>query len=154
MSACCNASRSAISAPSILFLNLDWRGLVAATVLLLGGYWALMTFVPVPGIGAGSYAPNANLANWIDTQFLPGGMWDKTRDPEGLLSTLPAIATCLHRRAGRAGAEGRACDSRRRNRLADRRRHRPDRGRLSLVAAVPASSSRSGPRLSCWRPAA
>ena len=80
---------------AILFLNLDWRGLVAATVLLLGGYWALMTFVPVPGIGAGSYAPNANLANWIDTQFLPGRMWDKTRDPEGLLSTLPAIATCL-----------------------------------------------------------
>ncbi|MGN6573305.1 MAG: acyltransferase family protein, partial [Pseudolabrys sp.] len=80
---------------SVLFLNLDWRGLVAATALLLGGYWALMTFVPVPGIGAGSYAPDANLANWIDTQFLPGRMWDKTRDPEGLLSTLPAIATCL-----------------------------------------------------------
>src|SRR6185312_15790039 len=80
---------------SILFLTLDWRGLVAATVLLLGGYWALMTFVPVPGVGAGSYAPNANLANWIDTQFLPGRMWDKTRDPEGLLSTVPAIATCL-----------------------------------------------------------
>ncbi len=72
-------------AASILFLNLDWRGLLAVTVALIGGYWALMTFVPVPGVGAGSYAPNANLANWIDTQFLPGRMWDKTRDPEGLL---------------------------------------------------------------------
>ena len=82
-------------AASILFLNLDWRGLVAATAALIVGYWALMTFVPVPGIGAGSFAPNANLANWLDTQFLPGRMWDKTRDPEGLLSTLPAIATCL-----------------------------------------------------------
>jgi predicted acyltransferase len=82
-------------AASILLLNVGWRGLIAATVTLLVGYWALMTFVPVPGIGAGSYAPNANLANWIDTQFLPGRMWDKTRDPEGLLSTLPAIATCL-----------------------------------------------------------
>ena len=82
-------------AAAILFLNLDWRGLVAATVTLIVGYWALMTFVPVPGVGAGSYAPNANLANWLDTQFLPGRMWDKTRDPEGLLSTLPAIATCL-----------------------------------------------------------
>lgn len=80
---------------SILFLNLDWRGLAAATAVLIVGYWALMTFVPVPGIGAGSFAPNANLANWLDTQFLPGRMWDKTRDPEGLLSTLPAIATCL-----------------------------------------------------------
>jgi predicted acyltransferase len=54
-----------------------------------------MTFVPVPGVGAGSYGPNANLANWVDTHVLPGRMWDKTRDPEGLLSTLPAIATCL-----------------------------------------------------------
>jgi len=80
---------------SILFLNLDWRGLAAATAALIVGYWALITFVPVPGIGAGSFAPNANLANWLDTQFLPGRMWDKTRDPEGLLSTLPAIATCL-----------------------------------------------------------
>jgi predicted acyltransferase len=80
---------------SILFLTLDWRGLVVAVVGLLGGYWALMTFVPVPGVGAGSFEPDANLANWIDANFLPGRLWDKTRDPEGLLSTLPAIATCL-----------------------------------------------------------
>jgi predicted acyltransferase len=80
---------------SILFLNFRLRGLVAACVTLLVGYWALMTFVPVPGIGAGSYAPDANLANWIDLNYLPGFLWDKTRDPEGLLSTLPAIASCL-----------------------------------------------------------
>jgi predicted acyltransferase len=80
---------------SLLFLNLDWRGLAVSTVALLVGYWALMTFVPVPGIGAGSYAPDANLANWIDAHYLPGRLWDRTRDPEGLLSTLPAIASCL-----------------------------------------------------------
>lgn len=80
---------------SLLFLNLDRRGLVAALVVLLGGYWMLMTFVPVPGVGAGSYAMDANLANWIDARYLPGRLWDGTRDPEGLLSTLPAIATCL-----------------------------------------------------------
>ncbi|HEY6861241.1 MAG TPA: hypothetical protein VI358_15820 [Pseudolabrys sp.] len=80
---------------SILFLNLDWRGLVATLVALLCGYWALMKFVPVPGIGAGSFAPDANLANWIDAHYLPGRLWDKTRDPEGLLSTLPAIGTCV-----------------------------------------------------------
>lgn len=79
----------------LLFLNLDRRGLVAALVVLLGGYWMLMTFVPVPGVGAGSYAMDANLANWIDARYLPGRLWDGTRDPEGLLSTLPAIATCL-----------------------------------------------------------
>jgi predicted acyltransferase len=51
--------------------------------------------VPVPGVGAGSYAEGANLANWVDAQFLPGRKWDGNWDPEGLLSTLPAVATCL-----------------------------------------------------------
>ena len=80
---------------SLLFLHLNKRGLILATVLLLGGYWGLMTFVPVPDVGPGSFAPDANLANWIDANYLPGRLWDKTRDPEGLLSTLPAIGTCL-----------------------------------------------------------
>ena len=51
--------------------------------------------MPVPDIGTGSFAPDANLADWIDAHYLPGRLWDKTRDLEGLLSTLPAIATCL-----------------------------------------------------------
>jgi predicted acyltransferase len=80
---------------SLLFLNLNLRGTIVAFVSLLIGYWALMTFVPVPGVGAGSFVPDANLANWIDAHYLPGRLWDKTRDPEGLLSTLPAIGTCL-----------------------------------------------------------
>jgi predicted acyltransferase len=80
---------------SLLFLNLRLRGLIVACISLLVGYWALMTFVPVPGIGAGSFAKGANLANWIDSQYLPGKRWDGAWDPEGWLSTLPAIATCL-----------------------------------------------------------
>jgi predicted acyltransferase len=40
--------------------------LIVAFVAILAGYWALMTFVPVPGIGVRSYAKDANLANWID----------------------------------------------------------------------------------------
>lgn len=80
---------------SLLFLNLSPRGLLVALIALLGGYWALITLVPVPGVGAGSYAPDANLANWIDAHYLPGRLLNGTRDPEGLLSTLPAIATCL-----------------------------------------------------------
>ncbi|HET9716967.1 MAG TPA: heparan-alpha-glucosaminide N-acetyltransferase domain-containing protein [Pseudolabrys sp.] len=80
---------------SLLFLNFDWRGLIGSLVVLLGGYWALLTFVPVPGVGVGSYAPDANLANWIDLHYLPGRLWDETRDPEGLLSTIPAIGTCV-----------------------------------------------------------
>ena len=80
---------------SLLFLWLDLRGLLVAFAGLLFGYWALMTFVPVPGIGAGSFAEEANLARWIDAQYLPGMRLYGDWDPEGLLSTLPAIATCL-----------------------------------------------------------
>jgi predicted acyltransferase len=80
---------------SLLFLNFRPRGLIATFVTLLVGYWALMTFVPVPGIGAGQFAPGANLADWIDEQYLPGRKWNPPWDPEGMLSTLPAIATCL-----------------------------------------------------------
>jgi predicted acyltransferase len=80
---------------SLLFLNVSRRGLIVALVALLGGYWVLMTFVPVPGIGPGSFSRDANLADWIDARYLPGRLWDKTRDPEGLLSTMPAIGTCL-----------------------------------------------------------
>ena len=80
---------------SLLFLNLRLPGLIVVFVAILAGYWALMTFVPVSGIGVGSYAKDANLANWIDAQYLPGRKWNGAWDPEGLLSTLPAIATCL-----------------------------------------------------------
>jgi predicted acyltransferase len=82
---------------SLLFLNLDARGLVVALVSLLLGYWALMTFVPVPEIGAGMFAEDANLARWIDAHYLPGKRYygEYDYDPEGLFSTLPAIATCL-----------------------------------------------------------
>ena len=82
-------------AAAMLFCFLRPRGLIAWFAGLLIGYWALMTFVPVPGLGAGHFEKGANLANYIDSRFLPLRKWDKTWDPEGLLSTLPAIATCL-----------------------------------------------------------
>lgn len=70
-------------------------GIGIAFAALLVGYWALMTFVPIPGDGAGNYQEGANLANYIDRQYLPLRKYDFDHDPEGLLSTLPAIATCL-----------------------------------------------------------
>ncbi|BET69076.1 DUF5009 domain-containing protein [Opitutales bacterium ASA1] len=82
-------------AASLLFLAFRWRGLVVATVSLLLGYWALLTFVPVPEFGAGDFAEGRNLTNWFDREFLGGYRHHKTHDPEGLLSTLPAIASCL-----------------------------------------------------------
>ena len=80
---------------SILFLSLTIRGLIAVFVGSLLGYWMLMALVPVPGIGAASYEPDLNLAHWIDRNYLPGRLWFTTWDPEGLVSTLPAVATCL-----------------------------------------------------------
>jgi predicted acyltransferase len=82
-------------AAGFAFVWLNARQLWALTVALLVGYWALLTFVPVPGFGAGDFAEGHNLANWIDQQCLPFRKWDGDHDPEGLLSTLPAIASSL-----------------------------------------------------------
>ena len=80
---------------AILFCTFRLRGLIVACVALLVGYWAMMTFIPVPGVGAGNFAEGSNLANWIDQNYLPFRKYDGNHDPEGLLSTLPAVATCL-----------------------------------------------------------
>jgi len=79
----------------LLFVYLKPKALVGACIGILVGYWALMSFVPVPGHGAGNFAEGANLANYVDKQFLPLRKWDGDHDPEGLLSTLPAVASCL-----------------------------------------------------------
>jgi predicted acyltransferase len=67
------------------------------TAALLLAYWAAMTLVPVPGFGRGELGPEASLAAWVDRAVLGPHLWKAARvyDPEGLLSTLPAIATTL-----------------------------------------------------------
>ena len=79
----------------LLFIYLPVRGLVAAFLILLGGYWALLSFVAVPGQEAVSFEEGRNITNWFDSKYLPFFKWNGTHDPEGILSTLPAIATCL-----------------------------------------------------------
>ncbi len=79
----------------LIFCYFERRGRVIWCVSLLVGYWLLMTFVPAPGGAAGNFAEGQNLANWVDKQYLPLRKWDGDHDPEGLLSTLPAIANCL-----------------------------------------------------------
>jgi predicted acyltransferase len=79
----------------LIFCFFKPRGRAIWCVSLLVGYWLVMTFVPVPGGTAGNFAEGQNLANWVDKQYLPLRKWDGDHDPEGLLSTLPAIATCL-----------------------------------------------------------
>ena len=79
----------------LLFLYLKPRGLLIALVSLLVGYWALLTFVPAPGQAAVSFEEGKNFTNWFDSQYLPFFKWDGPHDPEGVLSTIPAIGTCL-----------------------------------------------------------
>ncbi|MEI9980158.1 MAG: heparan-alpha-glucosaminide N-acetyltransferase domain-containing protein [Edaphobacter sp.] len=84
------------------------RALAAIAAALLIGYWALMRFVPVPGFGIPTHNmpildPDGNLAAWLDRHTVDllqrtlhtGRLYNHTRDPEGLLSTIPAIATTL-----------------------------------------------------------
>ncbi|GGE56939.1 putative acyltransferase [Pedobacter psychrotolerans] len=83
---------------SIIFLRISNKGIFKLFIAILAIYWALMTFVPVPGIGYANLEKETNLAAWIDRGILTEAhTWasSKTWDPEGVLSTLPAIATCL-----------------------------------------------------------
>jgi predicted acyltransferase len=63
--------------------------------VLLVGYWALMRFVPVPGYGVGNLTPEGNLGAYIDRALMLHHLWKPMWDPEGFLSTIPAIATAL-----------------------------------------------------------
>lgn len=85
----------ASAAAGMLSLWLGTRGLIATTVSLLIGYCVLLGLVPVPGFGAGDFAEGHNLTNYLDSIWLPGRKYDGNHDPEGILSTLPAVATAL-----------------------------------------------------------
>ncbi|MCF7785404.1 MAG: DUF5009 domain-containing protein [Prosthecobacter sp.] len=85
----------ASAAAGLLSLFLNTRGLIITTVILLIGYFLLLCFVPVPRVGAGNFAEGMNLTNYLDSLWLPGRKYDGDHDPEGILSTLPAIATAL-----------------------------------------------------------
>jgi predicted acyltransferase len=80
---------------ALLTLKTGLRTRIATVAVLLLGYWALMTLVPVPGYGAGHLDPEGNLAAYIDRALMNGHLWKPRWDPEGWLSTLPAIATTL-----------------------------------------------------------
>ena len=69
--------------------------LAAVIAGLLIGYWVLMTQVPVPGGRAGDLTPGHDLGAWIDRTLLGGHLWRPAWDPEGLLSSVPAVATTL-----------------------------------------------------------
>ncbi len=80
-----------------IMLNFKPRAQALWIAGLLLGYMAAMYLIPVPELGAGFMEPGKNLAAYIDSLFLTGHMWvqSKTWDPEGILSTFPAVATTL-----------------------------------------------------------
>lgn len=80
---------------SILFINFNWKTLIGIAIFILVGYWLALGFIPVEGMTSTfDRAPN-NLANYMDVKVLGNHMWKKDYDPEGILSTIPAIASCI-----------------------------------------------------------
>jgi predicted acyltransferase len=83
---------------SLADLHLGKVGRIWVSAFVLVGYWAAMKLVPVPGFGAGDLGPEGNLAAWVDQIVLGSHVWRSAPgpgDPEGLLSTLPAVVTAL-----------------------------------------------------------
>jgi predicted acyltransferase len=78
---------------AILFLSTNWKNQAIIAAVLLLGYWIVMKFIPTPGCGQPMLEPGVNLAAWVDSYITPGKLYQKTWDPEGLFSTLPAIAS-------------------------------------------------------------
>ncbi len=85
------------AAKGVVRVRANLRVTAGVAIALLVGYWALMTFVPVPGNGAGHLGKDDNLGAYIDRTLMGGHLWSEsvTWDPEGFLSTLPAIASLL-----------------------------------------------------------
>jgi len=80
----------------VLVMTLGPRGRIGAILTILVGYWAALTWVPVPVFGPGDLRPDTSLVTYIDRLILTRPhMYLGRFDPEGLLSTIPAVATVL-----------------------------------------------------------
>ena len=87
-------------AAAILVLWSNRRGQLIAIAVCLLGYWAMLRFLPVPGFGLpGRDIPfmdqNGNIVAWLDRKLFMGHLYNGNRDPEGIISTIPAVATTL-----------------------------------------------------------
>jgi predicted acyltransferase len=86
---------------TLYLISPTWKDKALLAIACLLGYWILIRFVPVPGYGIPTHTipindHDANLTAWLDRQiFSAQHLYERTRDPEGLLSTLPSIATAL-----------------------------------------------------------
>ncbi len=82
-------------AASVLYLNFNWKVLAGIAAAILLGYWVWMGFVPIEGQAPTFERAANNWANYIDLNVFGTHMWQEDYDPEGLLSTFPAIVTSL-----------------------------------------------------------
>ncbi len=82
---------------ALIFMNTGtiWRSVIVAAILL--GYWLLLATVTAPDAPAGAdgYSMTGSIVGYVDRMLLPGRLYLKVHDPEGILSTVPAIATAL-----------------------------------------------------------
>lgn len=80
---------------NIIFLFARRRWQIIWFFTLLIGYWLLLKFTSAPGFPRGDLTMQGNFASYVDRLFLPGRLYEKIHDPEGILSTIPAICTGL-----------------------------------------------------------
>ena len=81
---------------AVLFLNFGIKTRAAIAAAILIGYWLLLWLVPAPdAAGASPFSLEGNLVGYVDRLLLPGALVYDTFDPEGLLSTLPAVVTAM-----------------------------------------------------------
>lgn len=82
---------------SLVFLYTSLSFQIGLIFLLLLGYWGIMTCIAVPGTYVLMLEPGSNIASWVDHLLLGDHVWAQTKpwDPEGVLSTLPSIASGL-----------------------------------------------------------
>ena len=88
-----------VAAPIVLWSG--WRGRAVWALTLLAVYAALMLMMPVPGVDGmvrtGSLEPGQDVGAWLDRLLMEGHLWKQSRtwDPEGVLSTIPAVSSFL-----------------------------------------------------------
>ena len=80
---------------NIIFLNTKQRGQTIWFTALLLGYWMLLLFNSAPGYPMGDLTMQGNFVSYMDTLIMPGKLYLGIHDPEGLISTIPAISTAL-----------------------------------------------------------
>src|SRR5258708_6869321 len=80
---------------SMIFLRMSLKTQCIVILTILIGYWMALKLIPVPGFGAGVLAQNGNIVQYVDVKILNGHLYSEAWDPEGIVSTIPTVATTL-----------------------------------------------------------